>query len=422
MSNVTESDFLHHIQTRGYLYQCTDIENLTKLMQQEPISGYIGFDCTAPSLHVGSLIQIMLLRTLQQYGYKPIVLLGSATTRIGDPSGKDEARAILSEQEIAKNKASILEVFKAFIQFDCGDTAKAVMVDNSDWLEELRYIDYLKEYGKFFSINKMLSMDSVKLRLERQQQLSFLEFNYMVLQAYDFVELYRRYGCRLQLGGSDQWGNIVTGVDLGRRVGTPQLYGITSHLITTSSGAKMGKTANGAVWLNQNALSVYDYWQFWRNTDDADVVRFLKMFTELPISEIDKLAQLKDKEINEAKIILANEATRLCHGQEAMEAALKAAQGVFVDRLAVDGIPTYFITQEEIGEGMPIFKLLHKIGLTESGSMSKKLIQGKGVRVNDQLITDECLLICNNDFNVSGLKISVGKKKHCLVRHSARNS
>ena len=307
---AAKSDFLHELESRGYIHQCTDQAGLDKLVRSETVTGYIGFDCTAPSLHVGNLLGIMMLRKLQQIGHRPIVLIGGATTKVGDPSGKDESRKILGESEIAANVAGIQSVFSKFLSFGDGPTG-AMMVNNADWLDELRYIDFLRDYGRHFSVNRMLSFDSVKLRLEREHALSFIEFNYMVLQAYDFVELNRRLGCRLQMGGSDQWGNIVNGIELGRRTGGSELFGLTTPLLTTASGAKMGKTAAGAVWLNPDMASPYDYWQFWRNTDDADAGRFLKLFTELPLKEIAKLESLKGAGLNEAKKILATEATAL---------------------------------------------------------------------------------------------------------------
>ena len=418
MSKSATSDFISIIQERGYLNQCTDIEALKSLMSEQRVAAYIGFDCTAASLHVGNLIQIMLFRILQQCGHKPLVLMGGATTKIGDPSGKDEARKILTDEGIEQNKSSISNIFGAFINFGHGPS-DALMVDNSEWLSELRYIDYLRDYGKHFSVNRMLSMDSVKLRLDREQPLSFLEFNYMVLQAYDFVELYRRYGCRLQLGGSDQWGNIISGVDLGRRVGTASLYGLTTNLVTTANGAKMGKTAQGAIWLNSSHLSFYDYWQFWRNTDDADVQRFLKMFTELPLAEIAKLSKLQDKEINEAKIILANEATALCHGRVAAEEARRTATQTFVEGAAGENLPVYTIQKEDLDVGVPLFKLIQKAGLCTSGGEARRLIQGGGVRVHNQVILDEHYLIRMENLLQGTMKLSIGKKRHMLIKLSS---
>jgi tyrosyl-tRNA synthetase len=405
-----QKDFIFEIKKRGYFNNCTNIDSLTNLMEAgEPITAYIGFDCTARSLHVGSLSQIMLLRLLQKHGHKPIILMGGGTTKIGDPSGKDEARKIISAQDIAENKASMAKVFSKFIQFGEGRT-DAIMVDNAEWLDEIKYLEFLQNYGRHFSINRMLTFDSVKLRLEREQNLSFLEFNYMLLQAYDFVELYKRYGCRLQLGGSDQWGNIVNGTDLGRRMGTPELFGLTTNLITTSAGTKMGKTAQGAVWLNEDMLSPYDYWQFWRNTDDQDVIRFLKMFTELDSNQIENYAKLQGQELNEAKIVLANAATAMCHGKEAAMAAEKTAVEAFVLGKNSEGLPEVKASPEEL-----IFKIMVTGGMAESGGAAKRLIKANAVKIDDQPVTNEmaCLQdVTNND----EVKISVGKKKHYLIK------
>ena len=338
-----QSDFLNIMTSRGYLHQATQMEALDERMQQQTISAYIGFDCTADSLHVGSLIQIMMLRQLQKTGHKPIVLMGGGTTKVGDPSGKDEARPLLSDQDIEQNKNGIKKIFEKYLRFGDGPS-DAIMVDNAEWLDELAYIKFLRDFGAHFSVNRMMGMDSVRLRLEREQNLSFLEFNYAILQAYDFLELRRRYGCCLQMGGSDQWGNIVTGIDLTRRVDGQEIFGLTSPLITTASGAKMGKSAAGAVWLNEDKLPVYDFWQFWRNTEDADVGRFLRLFTELEISEIERLEALEGAEINQAKIILANEVTALCHGADAATTAAQTAAQSFEQGNIASGLPTLDIT------------------------------------------------------------------------------
>ena len=412
---MAKSEFIRLLQERGYFNQCTNLETLDELCQKESIVGYIGFDATAKSLHVGSLIQIMILRLMQKCGHKPVVLMGGGTTKIGDPSGKDEARQMLTHDIIEQNKQSIGKVFASFMQFGSG-ASDAIMVDNAQWLDGIKYIDFLRDIGKHFTINKMLAFDSVKLRLEREQPLTFLEFNYMLLQSYDFVELNKLYNCRLQLGGSDQWGNIVSGVDLGRRLGTPELFGITSNLITTKSGAKMGKTASGAVWLNPDMLSPYDYWQFWRNTDDGDVENFLLMFTELPVDEVKRLGQLKDKEINDAKIILANEATALCHGREAAMHAHQTALKTFQEGQSGEGLPTFEISQAEIGEGIAAFKLFAMSGLCKSGGEARRLIQGKGAKLNNQVIENENQLIIAESFTNSELKLSFGQKKHLIVK------
>jgi tyrosyl-tRNA synthetase len=412
---MSKSELIRIFKERGYIHQVTDLEQFDALAATESITAYIGFDCTAKSLHVGSLVQIMMLRLLQKAGHKPIVLMGGGTTRIGDPSGKDEARKLLTDKEIDENKQSLSQTFSKFIQLGNG-SSDAVMVDNSEWFLDIKYLDFLREYGRHFSINRMLTFDSVRLRLEREQPLSFLEFNYMLLQAYDFVELYRRYGCRLQCGGSDQWGNIVNGVDLARRMNCPTLFGLTSNLITTASGTKMGKTASGAIWLNQDMLSAYDYWQFWRNTEDADVVRFLKMFTELPLSEIEKLGALKDKEINEAKIILANEATALCHGKEAALEAYETAKKTFEEGSAGGDLPVVEIDNSQVNAGMAVFKLFTLAGLCTSSGEAKRLIQGGGAKLNNQTITDEMQILKRDDFKDNNLKLSMGKKRHAIVK------
>jgi tyrosyl-tRNA synthetase len=409
-------DFLTLSQSRGYFHQCTDEEGLRALLKEKPQPLYIGFDCTADSLHVGSLIQIMMLRHWQKLGHKPIVLLGGGTTRVGDPSGKDESRQLLTPAIIAQNKIGIRAIFEQFLTFGDGPT-DAVLVDNAEWLLELNYIEFLRDIGKHFSINRMLTFDSVKLRLEREQSLSFLEFNYMLLQAYDFTELYKRFGCRVQIGGSDQWGNIVNGVELNRRLGGKELFGLTTPLLTTSSGAKMGKTANGAVWLNADRLSPYDYWQFWRNTEDADVGRFLKLFTELSLDEIAKLEALEGAELNDAKKILATEATALCHGREAALHAEETARKTFEQGGIGDDLPVITLPASDLTQGIPAFALFHQAGLAESGGAARRLIRGGGARVNDAKIEDENQTISTQDFSSDGvIKLSAGKKKHALVK------
>ena len=361
------SGFLRLIEARGQLHDCTDRAGLDARMGKERVTAYIGFDCTAPSLHVGSLVQIMTLRRLQQTGHKPIVVMGGGTTKVGDPSGKDDMRQILTVEAIEANKKSIFRVFERFLKFGDGPS-DAIMVDNAEWLDRLEYIPFLRDVGRHFSINRMLTMDSVKLRLERNQPLSFLEFNYMILQAYDFLELYRRYGCRLQAGGSDQWGNIVSGIDLTRRIADAELYGVTSPLITTASGAKMGKTAAGAVWLNADQCSPYHYWQFWRNTEDGDVVRFLRLFTEMREDEIARLAQLDGSEVNDAKKILATEATALCHGREAALESAETARRAFEEGAHAEGLPAFALERAKLDAGIPIATLAHLAGLTASAS------------------------------------------------------
>ena len=404
------SEFLNILATRGYIHQCSDFAGLDALAAKKDIKTYIGFDCTAPSLHVGSLVQIMLLHWAQQTGNKPIVLMGGGTTRVGDPSGRDESRKILSLDDIENNKQGIQQVFAKFLKFGDGNS-DAMMVDNAEWLTKLNYIDMLRDVGKHFSVNRMLAMDSVKLRLEREHELSFIEFNYMVLQAYDFAELASRYGCNLQMGGSDQWGNIVNGIDLGRRMGTHQLYALTTPLITLSSGAKMGKTASGAVWLNADMRSPYEYWQFWRNTEDADVGRFLKLFTVLPMDEIDKLEALGGAEINEAKKILANAATSLLHGADAAAEAAETARKTFEEGASAEGLPRF---------GLPlpcgILQASVSVGFAKSNGEAKRSIQGGAIRVNDVPVVDEKLELTTADLNADGvIKLSMGKKKHVLI-------
>jgi tyrosyl-tRNA synthetase len=414
--NAPRSGFLRAVQERGFLHQCTDMERLDEIACEGPISAYIGFDATADSLHAGSLVPIMLLRLLQQTGHRPIVLMGGGTTKVGDPSGKDEQRQLLSDEQIEKNIAGIKGIFERFLEFGDGPTG-AIILNNAEWLDGLQYIPFLQEYGRHFSVNRMLGFESVKQRLEREQPLSFLEFNYMVLQAYDFVELGRRYGCCLQMGGSDQWGNIVGGVELGRRTSDLELFGLTSPLLTTTSGAKMGKTASGAVWLNPDRLPAYDYWQYWRNTEDADVGRFLKLFTELPLDEISRLEILEGAEINEAKIVLANEATRLCHGATAAAAAAKTARQTFVEGGIGAELPCIDVPKDELDAGIPVFALMTRTGLTSSNGEARRLIRGGGGRVNDARLSSETATASLADLNEQGvIKISAGRKKHALIR------
>ena len=413
---VARSAFLAAAEERGFIHQLTDRDALDAQLAQGALTGYIGFDCTADSLHVGSLLQIMLLRLWQKTGNKPIVLMGGGTTKVGDPSGKDESRKLLTDAEIDANMAGIRRTFDRFLVFGDGTTG-AVMANNALWLDTLSYIPFLRDFGQHFSVNRMLSQDSVKLRLDREQPLSFLEFNYMVLQAYDFVELNRRYRCTVQLGGSDQWGNIVTGVELGRRVDGSALYGVTSPLITTASGAKMGKTAAGAIWLNAERLSPYDYWQFWRNTEDADVGRFLKLFTELPLSEIARLEKLQGSDINEAKIVLANEATALCHGAEAAAAAAETARRVFAEGGIGEDLPVIELPRAQLEKGLAAINLFHQAGLATSVGEARRLFRGNGARINDQPVSDEKRMLTTGDLNSDGvIKLSAGRKRHALIR------
>ncbi len=411
-----KSDFVRTLVERGFMHQCTDLDALDELAASQRITAYIGYDCTAPSLHVGSLVQIMMQRHLQQTGHRPIVLMGGGTTKVGDPSGKDSSRQLLSEADIKQNMVGIREVFGRFVNFGDGGN-DAVMVDNDDWLSELAYVPFLRDVGRHFSINRMLTFDSVKLRLEREQPLSFLEFNYMILQAYDFLELSRRHDCVLQMGGSDQWGNIVNGVELGRRVDGKTLFGFTTPLITLASGAKMGKTAEGAVWLNGDMLSPYNYWQFWRNTEDADVGRFLRLFTELPLDEITRLEGLQDAEINEAKKILADEATAMCHGEEAARAAAETARQTFEEGSVAADLPSIEIAETDLSEGLALFELLRRAGLCGSNGEARRLIKGGGARVNDTPVREEMATVSLSDVTSDGVvKLSAGKKRHVLVR------
>jgi tyrosyl-tRNA synthetase len=407
-----KADFLHALSERGYIHQITDAAALDARCQSGVLSAYIGFDATADSLHIGSLVQIMLLRRLQQTGHRPIVLMGGGTTKVGDPSGRDETRQLLTEQQINANIAGIRATFGNFLTFD--DTATgALMVNNDDWLRNLQYIEFLRDVGKHFTINRMLTMDSVRMRLEREQPLTFLEFNYMIMQGYDFVELFKRYGCTLQMGGSDQWGNIVQGVELGRRMCDAHLFGLTSPLITTSSGAKMGKTVSGAVWLNPSRLSPYDYWQFWRNTEDADVGRFLRMFTDLPLQEIVRLEQLKDAEINVAKQVLATEATRLCHGEASARDSAATAARAFAGG-AAEGLPTFMLKS---GEPALVIDVAVSLGMASSKSDARRLVEQGGVRLNDQPVHTPKASISEADLDSSGTaRLTVGKKRHGLIR------
>jgi tyrosyl-tRNA synthetase len=409
------SAFLRTLTDRGFVHQCSDLAGLDAKAKSGELVAYIGFDCTAPSLHVGSLLPITMLRWLQKTGGKPIALMGGGTTRVGDPSGKDESRKILTLEAIEENKNGIKRVFSKFLTF--GEGAKdALMLDNAEWLTGLNYIDFLRDIGRHFSVNRMLAMDSVKTRLKRDQELSFLEFNYMCLQAYDFVELFRRCGCVLQMGGSDQWGNIVTGLDLGRRLGADQLYALTSPLLTTASGAKMGKTAQGAVWLDESLLSIFDYWQFWRNCEDRDVGRFLKLFTELPLEEIARLEALGGAEINEAKKILATEATAMLHGREAALSANEAARKTFEEGALAENLPSVEIEASEIETGLGVLAAFVKAGLVASTSEARRQIKGGGLKVNDEAVTDERAVIGPGDAGRGVVKLSLGRKRHILLK------
>ena len=410
-----KSDFLRVLRERGYVHQCSDWAGLDAKAASGDLVGYIGFDATGPSLHVGHLLQIYMLHWLQETGGKPIALMGGGTTMVGDPSGKDETRKILTVEQIEANKANIRKVFGKFMRFGDG-RHDAVMPDNADWLTKLNYIEFLRDVGRHFSVNRMLSMDSVKMRLEREQELSFIEFNYMCLQSYDFVELNRRYGCALQMGGSDQWGNIVMGADLGRRLGTPQLYALTSPLITTASGAKMGKTAAGAVWLDASMLSPYDYWQFWRNTEDADVERFLKLFTLLPMDEIARLGALQGAEINEAKKILATEAAALLHGRAAAEEAAETARQTFEQGVAAETLPSVDVPAAEFDAGIGVLSAFVRAGLVASTGEARRQIRGGGLRVNDEALSDEKAALGRAALRDGAVKLSLGRKKHVLLR------
>jgi len=411
-----KSDFLNVLQERGFIHQISDPVGLDKLCASETVTAYIGFDCTAPSLHAGSLVPIMMLHWFQKTGHRPIALMGGGTTRVGDPSGKDESRKLLTEEVIEENKAGIRKVFERLLTFGDGPQ-DALMMDNADWLLRLNYVDFLRDVGRHFSVNQMIQRDSVRLRLEREQHLSFLEFNYMLLQGYDFLEIYRRTGCRLQMGGSDQWGNILSGTDLVRRLANVEAYALTSPLLTTASGAKMGKTAAGAVWLNEEQLSSYDYWQYWRNTEDADVTRFMKLFTTLPMDEIARLGALEGAEVNEAKKVLATEATALIHGREAAEAAAETARRAFEEGQSAEGLPTIEMPAGDIEAGVGVLSAFVASGLCASNGEVRRNIKGGAIKVNDTAVTDHNMTLTNANISADGtIKLSMGKKKHVLVR------
>jgi len=411
-----KSEFLQTLDERGFIHQLSNAEGLDKLLCKETVSAYIGYDCTAASLHVGNLVQIMMQYWLQKTGHRPLVLMGGGTSMIGDPSGKDESRNMLSVELIDSNKAGIRKVFDKFLKFGDGPR-DAVMPDNADWLMQLNYVDFLREYGKNFSVNQMLTRDSVKNRLGREQHLSFLEFNYMIFQAYDFVELHKRYDCRLQMGGSDQWGNIVSGVDLGRRSGTKDLFAVTSPLLATSSGAKMGKTADGAVWLSAHMLSVYDYWQYWRNCEDADIGRFLRLFTAMSLNEVSRLEALQGVEANEAKKILATEATAMVHGQKAAQQAALTARKTFEHGISADTLPSINVTQNMLDEGIGILTLIVEAGFASSNGEARRHIKGGAIRVNNVVIGDERENLDKSHLDQDGIiKLSMGKKRHVLIR------
>ena len=412
---MASSDFLREATARGFVHQCTDTAGLDAALGAGTVTGYIGFDCTADSLPVGSLVQIMLLRLMQRHGHRPLVLLGGGTTRIGDPSGRDESRQLLTEAQIAANMAGIRRVFDPFLTFGAAAPA-ALLANNADWLDGLGYIPLLREVGTQFTVNRMLGFESVRLRLAREQPLTFLEFNYMILQSYDFRELYRRHGVTLQMGGSDQWGNIVCGMELVRRTDGGSVFGLTTPLITTASGAKMGKTARGAVWLTADRVSPYDYWQFWRNTEDADVGRFLRLFTELPLPEIARLEALGGAEINAAKAVLATEATALAHGREAAEAAAATARATFEEGAAAASLPGVTVPAAELAAGIPAFRLFALAGLAASGGEARRLIRAGGARVNDAPVTEEGRMIGTADLREGAIKLSAGRKQHLLVR------
>ncbi len=411
-----KSEFVKTLVSRGFLHQCTDLDALDARAADGTITAYVGYDATADSLHIGHLVSIMMLHWFQKCGHRPIVLMGGGTTKVGDPSGKDETRKLLTNEQIDENIASIRKAFVNFLDFGDG-ASDALMVNNTEWLDKLEYIPFLRDVGRHFTINRMLTFDSVKMRLDREQPLTFLEFNYMILQAYDFVELARRHDCVLQMGGSDQWGNIVNGIDLGRRIAERELYGLTTPLITTASGAKMGKTADGAVWLSADRFSPYDYWQFWRNTEDADVGRFLKLFTDLPLDEITRLEALEGAEINEAKKILANAATRMLHGADAADDAAKTAEQTFEAGTTAEGLPTTEVPRAELEGGIALFALLARAGLAGSNSEARRLIKGGGARVNDIAVQEETVEVDASAINDDGVvKLSAGKKRHALIR------
>ncbi len=416
MTNTYKSEFLNILNERGFIHQCSDFDALDAKLMEGTQSAYIGFDATADSLHVGSLVQIMMLYWFQQSGHKPITLMGGGTTKVGDPSGKDESRKMLDDAGIQKNIDGIKSVFAKYLSYGDGET-DAMMVNNDEWLSQLNYINFLRDYGPHFMINRMMTFDSVKLRLEREQPLTFLEFNYMILQAYDFAELSRRHDTVLQMGGSDQWGNIINGVDLGRRVDSASLFALTTPLLTTSSGAKMGKTADGAVWLNDDKLSAYDFWQYWRNTEDADVGKFLKLFTTLPMDEIAKLEALEGAEINEAKKVLAFEATKMCHGEQAAIDAQETAARTFEQGSVGDDLPSVDVDAARLSDGINVLDLFVEAGLTDSKGEAKRLVKGGGAKINDAAISDMAQNATNDDLTEDGyIKLSAGKKKHALVR------
>jgi tyrosyl-tRNA synthetase len=412
---MAQSEFLREAIERGFVFQCTDTEELDAALRSGIVTAYIGFDCTADSLHVGSLVQIMILRLLQRHGHRPLVLMGGGTTRIGDPSGKDESRQLLSDEQIAANMAGIRRCFEPFLRFGEGST-DAFTANNNDWLWALGYIPLLRDVGTHFTVNRMLTFDSVRLRLEREHPLTFLEFNYMILQSYDFRELHRRFGVTLQIGGSDQWGNIVCGIELARRTDNATLYGLTTPLIATASGVKMGKTAQGAVWLTRDRLSPYEYWQFWRNTEDEDVGRFLRLFTDLPLPEIARLEALQGAEINEAKKVLATEATRLAHGPEAAAEAAETARLAFEEGEAADALPSIDIPRAELVTGIPAFRLFALAGLAGSNGEARRLIRGGGARINDSPVKDEGQTVTIADLHDDAIKLSAGRKHHRLIR------
>lgn len=410
-----KSEFLHTLQSRGFIHQISDETGLDELLNKQSVTSYIGFDATAASLHAGSLVPIMLLHWFQKCGHRPIALMGGGTTMVGDPSGKDESRKMLTVEDIAQNKEGIKQIFSKFLEF--GDSGnKAIMADNADWLLDLNYVEFLRNVGKHLSVNQMLARDSVKMRLEREQHLSFLEFNYMCLQAYDFTELARRYDCQLQMGGSDQWGNIVSGVDLGRRMGTPDLFALTTPLLTTSSGAKMGKTADGAVWLSEDFLPVYDYWQYWRNTEDADVGRFMKLFTMLPLDEIARYEALEGAEMNEAKKVLATKATAMVHGREAAENAAETARKTFEEGQAADTLPSVTVSGAELDQGIGLLTLIVNSGLASSNGEARRHVKGGAIKINDKQVTDERLSVTSDALVDGSVKLSMGKKKHFLIK------
>ncbi|UWQ80707.1 tyrosine--tRNA ligase [Leisingera sp. S132] len=415
MTYTPKSDFVAVMMERGFLADCTDYQGLDEALLQGVRPAYIGFDATAKSLHVGSLIQIMMLRWFQKTGHQPITLMGGGTTKVGDPSFRADERPLLTEAQIDDNIAGIKKVFSAYIDYDSDAPNKALMLNNAEWLDGLNYLEFLRDIGRHFSVNRMLSFESVKSRLDREQSLSFLEFNYMILQAYDFMELNRRYGCILQMGGSDQWGNIVNGIDLTRRTIEHEVYGLTSPLLTTSDGKKMGKTAEGAIWLNADMRSPYEFWQFWRNTTDADVGRFLKLYTELPVEECERIGALQGSDINEGKVILANEVTKLLHGAEAAAAAEATAREVFEKGGVGDDLPTLSLTPADLGDGISIVQLIVKSGLAKSGKDAKRLISENGARIDDRPLTDAGLMIDAGALT-SPIKLSAGKKRHALVR------